>query len=840
MTSHRKRIMTTTALVSAVSITTWTLPPVSPGLHPASAQAQQAAVADAVDPTGTAAVAERLARMAQMSLSGKELTDDHWRQASALLKAACRLNPAEPRFSKLLLDASLQLDDTEAAVAALEMYLKVRPGDQLAKLQLIDLYLTQMETAEKRLEYLTGQLVENTALAKELRSAAATRAARLYLDRDQRAQSYAMLDQALALEPLNPEACAMQYARLSSEGAPPAQRVAALLAMLRANPAQPSAMTLLGDELADVGLHELSQQWYARGFDLAQRLGQPIDPASYLSSAAGALVLGQSKTAEARASGLLAMDPTNYDAQLLRLLAIRRVGTEDQLKQAIEATTGVLVERANVVHRARTGQDAPSTQPAGELFQRIPDPATEVAAIKQADNPQLAEAYADTLSSLAMLQIVLAKNPGDGQRLLDAVKQLVPDDSVVSARLEGWLLLTTGKTDEARAKLQAVADRDPLSRLGLIRLDADAGEQAAAQEQARQLLGAHPSGLLGAILSTMLADLEVRGEPSPASVDVRAELAKFPMDWLDILDRPAGFYTLSAEAPRVSHGFGEPILATVTIKNTSRHDITMGPSGTLRPDLWFDCAMRGVTNQTVPGVAFDRMGGKLVLRRNDSVTHVVRVDQGQLWQMMQGNPSTGFPLFFSVFTNPAPAATVAAPGPAGYRSEFRRPVERAATPIFQPQERNAVFNALALGTAGEKVRMQEMLAQYTTLLAQQQQQDFGESIVQLKQAVEQGMGEGDPSVRAWSGYVTTLLADDARRPQLATRLAASRDPIQRLLIAAAVDALPAESRTQVLNQLAEDSDPVVRQYAQATQAVIARRDATGEPGANAAPTTPGN
>lgn len=839
MTVQPKRLAKTTALMAASMAALLAL---APGLAGDAAWARQPAAptfSAAADPTGTAAVAERLARMAQMSLSSKELTDENWHQASALLKAACRLSPAEARFSKLLLDASLQLNDTEAAIAALELYLKARPNDQLAKLQLVDLYLTQMETAEKRLAYLTGQLVDNGSLAKELRSAAAVRAAKLYMDRDQQQQAYAMLDRALELEPLNPDATAMQYQRLSAEGAPAPRRATALLAMLRANPSQPAAMALLGDELADVGLHELSQQWYSRAFDLAQRLGQPVDPTSFLSSAAGALVLGQSKTAEARASSLLAVDPSNFDAHLIRLLCLRRLGTEDQVAQATQATTDVLVERANAVYRAHSGgQDAPSTQPSGELMTRIPDPAGEVATIKQAGQPQLLEAYADTLANLAMLQICFANKPADGQRLLDAVKQLLPADSVVAARLEGWLLLTTGKQEEARTRLAAVADRDPLSRLGLIRLDAEA-DAAKAEDAARELLGQHPSGLLGAIISVFLADLDVRGEPSAESAEVRAELAKFPMDWLDILDRPANFYTLSAEAPRVLHAFGEPILATVTIKNTSKYDITIGPGGTLRPDLWFDCSMRGVTNQTVPGVAFDRMGGKLVLRRNEAISHTTRVDQGQLWQSMQGNPATAFPLFYSVFTNPAPAATVAAPGPAGYRSEFRRPVERAATPIFQPQDRNAVFNTLALGSAGDKVRIQEMLAQYTQLLGQQQQQDFAESIVQLKQAVEQGMSEADPSVRAWSGYVTTLLSDDARRAQLAAKLAASRDPIQRLLVATAAEAVPAEARQQMLDLLAEDPDPIVRQYAAATRTLLANRPPTAEsPAAGAA--VPGN
>lgn len=808
-------------------------PPVAPGV---TALAQQAEV----DPSGVAALSERLARMGQLSLSGKEVTDDHFRQAEALLRAACKLNPAEPRFSRLLADAAMQLNDTDTAVAALELYTKARPTDQWAKLQLIDLFLSQMQTSEKRLEYLTGQIVDNAALPKEMRSFAAVRAAKLHLDRDQQQPAFAMLDKAIELEPLNPDAWKLQHERLVSEGAPPARRVAALLAMLRTNPAQPQAMTELGGELADVGLHDLSQQWYARAFDLAPKLGQPVDPQAYLDAAAGALVLGQSKTAETRAGALLQFDPNNFDAHLVRLLAVRRLGTEDQIAQAVEATTGALVERANAIHRSVAGEDSPTTQPAGELFERIPDPAAEIKLIKESGNAQLHELYAETLSNIAWTQLAFANRPAEGQRALAALKEMLPADSVVVTRLEGWSLLTGGKADEARVKLSAIADRDPIARLGLVRLDAET-DKAKAAEEARALLTENPSGLLGAILASSLGELDVRAEPSPAAAEVRAELAKFPADFLEILDKPSDFYSLAAEAPRVSHEYGQPILVTVTVKNNSKYDLVTGPNGTIRPDLWVDCSVRGVMNQSVPGVTFERLGGRIILRRNDAITQQIRVDQGQLWQVMQGNPSAAFPLFFSLFTNPVPAQSIAAPGPAGYRAQLRKPVERAATPIFQPQDQQKVFNRLALGSAGDKIRLQEMFAYYIQFLAGQQQQNFEEMNVQLKQAVAQGMSDPDPSVSAWAGYVSTLLEAEPRKSQLAQRLADSGQWLQRLLVATATDSLTPESKSAVLEKLSKDADPIVQQYAAATKAIAERAPAAGEAapeGGETPPATP--
>src|SRR5690349_17466860 len=54
------------------------------------------------------AMAESLAQMAQSSLAGKAIQPATLRQSAALLEAASRLDPKEPRFSHLLAEAYLQ------------------------------------------------------------------------------------------------------------------------------------------------------------------------------------------------------------------------------------------------------------------------------------------------------------------------------------------------------------------------------------------------------------------------------------------------------------------------------------------------------------------------------------------------------------------------------------------------------------------------------------------------------------------------------------------------------------------------------------------------------------
>lgn len=788
------------------------------------------AMAQEADRSGAVAASERLAKLAQISLSRKDVGNDNFRQAVALLTAAVKLNPKEVRFLRLLLEAQLQLKDTTAAIATLEQYLSIQKNDQVARLQLVDLYVQQMETAEARLKYLVEDLLPNETLSTEFRAALATRAAKMYLERDQFDAASKMIDRALELNPLDPVACQMNYETLP-QAAPASDRVAAILKLLRANPTQPATMEALAAELASAGMHDVAQRWYTRATELNGKTGKQLDRRAFLDAAISSFILGQAKTAEGRTLLLIADDPDNFDAQIVNLLSARKLGGETQMTDALAKTTDSVVRRMNALHEKLAGAPSPTTKPAGELAERIPDVAADAAAVKEKGDAALSEAYAQGLTDLAYISLYFANKPADAEPLMAALRTVLPENSVVMTRLEGWHLLQTGKADEAKAKLETIADRDPLSKLGLIKITA-ATDKAAAATEAQALLNAHPSGLLGALLIEALADLEVRVEPQAELVNaINAELAKFPMKWLDINESPSDFYSLTATVGKVPFAFGEPMIATVTIKNLSNFDIPLGPSGTLRPELWFDCAIKAGGQPPVPAVTFERFGQKLVLRPAESIEHVCRIDQGQLWAGLHSNPAVSFPLIFTVFTNPVPAAAMAAPGPAGYRATMRT-IERQATPIMADAVRGEVFKKLNIGEAQDRIRISEMLAQFIQLINNAPNpEQAAETVRQLREAVEQGMSDNDPLVRAWTTYITTATSTGDRQAQLADKMAASKDPIQRLLVGVLIETLPAEVRDRLLPKLAEDEDAQVKELARATRDYFTRVPAATQPAA---------
>src|SRR5207248_751578 len=92
------------------------------------------------------------------------------------------------------------------------------------------------------------------------------------------------------------------------------ERVAALVALLRANPTNPDVMSRLAAELGDAGLPAESLTWYGNSFSLANRAGRPLDPVAFIDSTAEAYLAGQIRQADSAVSQMLQSDPGNIDA----------------------------------------------------------------------------------------------------------------------------------------------------------------------------------------------------------------------------------------------------------------------------------------------------------------------------------------------------------------------------------------------------------------------------------------------------------------------------------------------------------------------------------------------
>jgi tetratricopeptide (TPR) repeat protein len=783
-----------------------------------------APVARAQD-SGAAALAERFAELARDVLSGKSIGRPQLEVSTALLQAAVRENPSEPRLQRLLIDAYLETGDSDGALKAISDYRKLQPGDRIAQTQLIDIYLARMESAEQRQKYLL-ELMGNTSIPAEVRAHAGVKAAKVLMDRGEESQARDVLQQALALNELNGEGLQLSY-ELARNGKP-ADRMRALLALLRGNPAQPAVMARIGGEFASAGVPDTALQWYDRSFDLSQKLGTGLDANDYLDSAVELLMSDQAKAADAKAAQLGQGDPSNLSVITLHLLAARQTGDKDAQAQWVAQAFEVLADRINALDTALNGKHSPTTKPSTNPAERLPDVVADAKKLAQPNaSPDLHDSFAQALIDFAWLEIYFNEKPQLAAQALDAIKILVPPDNEIAPRLEGWSFLVQKRNDEAKVKLSAVADKDPLSKAGLLRI-APAAQKAQAQQDATILLQQNATGIAGATILDALRPLGVKLTASADAAALNAELQKFPMDWLQILDTPKNFYALKAEPLKVSYRFAEPMLMSVTVQNIGKYDLSVGAQGVIRQDLWFDATLRGVVQGDFAGVAYDRLGQQLLLKPTEAITIVTRVDRGQLRNLMMANPVSAISIFFSVLTNPVQGGSKIGPGPAGFREQARSVVERAPSPIANPDQQQQALAELSNNDPAVRMCAVELFATYAQLLRNQQNATEAQKAAaeKLVQAIQPLTTDPSPAVRTWVRYMMVTLATPEKRPELIEQMLHDPQWEMRVTGLAAATILPPDQQVKLIDPIQKDADPIVSKLA---KGIVSRTKATTRP-----------
>ena len=515
--------------------------------------------------------------VAQTNLAMRAISDTTLSEAAALLEGACKLNPTDQRYPHLRADACLALHDNDGALEALNQCAALDGADQVAQVQIIDLYAAKRQSADAQIKYF-HELLAADKIADEVKSHASMRLVHVLLDRGQGTEAKDELEHALKLNPLNADALELKE-QLTRTG-PVREHVAALLALLRNNPAQPAVDARLADDLAVEGLTNEAAAWYSNSISVGSRLNLSTDPQTFLNYVSELLIGGQIKSLDTALNSLLDKEPTNSQGLYLNMLLARRGTDKDAITKAVDMARDGFLERLYSAYRLVAKVDPPTTRPTGELVERTGDVVAQAKQIKQSGNQKVIAQYAEALTDLATLEIYFAQTPVPAKPLIDALHELIEADDVRFARLEGWALLVAGKPDEAKVKLSAVADHDPLSAMGLIQIAAkDPKQKDDAKASAQTLLNDNRAGLLGAILVDGLRDQGATVEVSSDGNDIKADLDKFPKAWFTFVDNPDNFYVISCSPQQVSHQFDEPILAVVRIINVGAFDISIGTKG---------------------------------------------------------------------------------------------------------------------------------------------------------------------------------------------------------------------------------------------------------------------
>jgi len=822
-------------LVLAGMLAAWALVPGS-GNGRACGQAPPNA-ASHLDPA-EAALAERIADVARASLRTRQILPGHWRLAAALLTAAHDLDPGNVRYPHLLVDASLQLQNYPAALGAFKMIRSLDSDDRVVQANLIDLYAARMEGPNERLEYLKGLLAAN--VPTEVKSHVALKAAQCCFEKSQNRQALDFVEKALALNPLNLTALAIHYQQIESTlGA--GDQVPILLQMLRSNPIQPAVVQRLASLLASVGAVDRSLTMFNLYMQLTQTGGMPVSRDVAFEYATELYLGNQPAAARQLLDAMLARDPNDHDAVIIRVLVEKAMGNQGHPEAFVQQLQNIVMNNLAQV-RGQLGDARATTRPVNSQQpvdfgdfdsdrQRLADMAKE----DFAKHDKLKDIYVGVLNDLAWTEIYLLKRPADATAAMAALREILPPESIMVANLEGWSKLASDAPAEARVKLSAVVDQklprldvaQVLARLGMVRLDgADLKTQAQARDQGEKLLSEYPAGLIGAILNDGLASMGVKLVPQAQAEQLQAEVNKFPANWLHIIDTPQSFYRLTVEPLHVAHPFGEPIIVRVSVQNIQQAggmDITIGNDGVLHPDLWFDGQLQGIASQPVPAIAYDRLDQQMVLHPGQVASKLVRIDQGQFADVLKSNPVPPFEFSVRVRTNPATNAASGC-GPAGYSAESRM-IERDAFNL-----NNIAALATAMGGSGSAVvRIQDLDladALIRTLLANQQaqpadQQKQIQAMAQkLNQLIVAATHDASPAVASWAEWTLGVRSPPADRAQVVDHMLGDPYWAKRVLglLVLSSGGLPGDKQRKSLEVvLAMEPDARVKAVAQAMQ-----------------------
>jgi tetratricopeptide (TPR) repeat protein len=813
------------------------VPTTGPAPAPAASQpagpavAAKPAEADPVNP----ALAERLTSMATGLLRSQQPSNAVWRYATALLQASVRLAPNEPRYQRFLIEAAGNAGDKELVLKTLESYRKIAPEDQWAQTQLIDAYLERMQAADARVDYLK-KIVESAQIPAPVRSFAAMRLAAGYMDRMQDQEAAQAVMAALQLNFLNLDALRIRAQNAQQPGQP-AERLAALLAMLQSNPAQPPVVVGVARELADVGLVQRSLEWFKQSLELQARMGQTPSGDVAVDYACELFISGEGRAAAAIADQATKLNPDDLNAWLLKLTLARSAENKELLATSMRQAQNALVNRLATI-RQQAGDKAATTRPIDAEGEPPPiDPEADLKFIAE-NKPELAGAYATVASGMAWLKIYFAEQPAQAAPFVKAVASVMGESNELVARLQGWSFLVAGNTADATAKLSAVADKDPVAALGMIRMaKPDAAGQAASTNEIRKLLQGAPSRLTGACIMEGLGKRALKVTPTPAAGDVEKVLADFPKDWMKILDQPQLYYSLRVDpvAGRVSVPVGEPMLVQISVANVSEYPLTMGPEGIIHPDIWLHAQTRGVQQQFYPNEAFARLAGPIVLAPKQSITQIVRLDQAQLLSTLERFPTANFNVGAIAMTNPTTIRGQVDHGPAGMQVQIAKMMERRGAPIGQQEVAQKLFTAVQTGESAEKIRAAETLIKFATLLTGEGAGDQVKQIgFQCADAVRVTSNDNDPTVRAWATYLYSVYSGDQ---QLLGRLVHDPSWVARTLGIVATD-YTGQSKDVFKDLVTSDPEPVVKQLAAAASEVQLVRRGGGPTSQPAAATQP--
>lgn len=457
-----------------------------------------------------------------------------------LTRLAVELDPTDPDGLAILTDIYEIQGDYKAAEQLVTRRLKDNPDDYVLSLSYLRLRLAQLQTASDKLAFLQKFAADKNRDVY-IRAQASAQAAEIYLGQGDNAKALAAFQDARRLDGLLPSAIkgVLGLTRNLSQ----AQRLALLLALVRADAADPEALWQAALLLNNVGQFQEAVSFYDAAYQLMQARGESPDEAFLVQYFNGLLDARQSRKAIEIFVPLLNKHKDSMEIKSLLREAFVTVGDDPKAANLAE----------NIEQQLRN-MEIPEEDPAA------------------------------TYRTMAWQYTINDLRPYTALACARTAAKGLPSNGALELVL-GAAELRGGQEKAGLTRLKKLQKKDPYAAVFLAEHYYRANDPAAGKAA---LLDAAAQTRRGRAFrrATELATRQHVKLPEPGGTeDMRKQLKNFTSDTLAMGVTPQRFVRTYLRPAAPTAMPGEHIMLGALLSNESPYAIPLGPSGLLNANI---------------------------------------------------------------------------------------------------------------------------------------------------------------------------------------------------------------------------------------------------------------
>ncbi len=613
---------------------------VSPTAPTRAADAADAQPAPRTTPSGIAARAVARIAMADLKLM-KPATDRDYRITAEMIEHAHVLDPNDQDILRLLIQAWTAAGDSDRVDELNRELLRLDPRDTVTQLAIISARINRLQNTDERLaafEKFLGS--EGASLDPAIRSRLAMDAALLKRERGDDDGFAKTLATACQLDPTNKDAATLALAYFADRVPDAVGRFELLTNVLKADPFDPDVHASMAQDLSAAGAYRAA----GRIYDTLRRLRKaraeqllPQETAEILVSdwnIDGAEVLIRRLTEQIESSR------ADLRSRRERITAAGQVLT--QVADPAEVRLSIPFERTRVVAAAAVGDPELIGYALSEAEESIRRTIEMLASTDRRPEGMSEEEAARTMMSLRVERVWLRLWSG---RMTDEAAAEFEDlrgdpdiDAPVLARMEACIKMRQGMFDEAEQALTGLARDDILSALALGILAEVRGQKEPAVRLYTELSNRLAGSIAGAFCRTRV--IQMTGRP-PAPTELARKLQALadavPNSLEAMIADPRRFVDLRVEPVNREVGMLDKIQVRLTIENTSRFALAVGPNHPINSRFLFAPIVDiGVRRLSIPGLQdIAWLNRRLRLQPGERLDATVWADPGILGGLLQ-------------------------------------------------------------------------------------------------------------------------------------------------------------------------------------------------------------